>query len=182
MSEDELLEASMKRVSTDTEKLTRRNMREAVAEYIQTKCIADLDFAKKVMHPRKSMIRCFQYISRKAWDYAQDEMKANGIQPGPGQQGYGCDIPDDLCYQWAEDYFNNPDVKEDHEDEEKFVPKPYTGGASKGKSGKTAKGKSGDKKAAAPKKPAAKEAPKKPAEPTGQLSLGDFVMPEEKTG
>lgn len=47
MSEDELLEASMKRVSTDTEKLTRRNMKEAVAEYIQTKCIAEPDFAKK---------------------------------------------------------------------------------------------------------------------------------------
>lgn len=181
MSDDELLEASMKRVSTDTEKLTRRNMKEAVAEYIQTKCIEDPAFAKKVMHPRKSMIRCFQYISRKAWEYVQDELKANGIQPGPGQQGYGCDIPDDLCYQWAEDYFNNPDVKEDHEEEEKFVPKPYTGGASKGKSGKTAKGKAGDKKADTAKK-AAKETPKKSAAATGQLSLGDFVMPEEKAG
>lgn len=181
MSDDELLEASMKRVSTDTEKLTRRNMKEAVAEYIQTKCIEDPAFAKKVMHPRKSMIRCFQYISRKAWEYVQDELKANGIQPGPGQQGYGCDIPDDLCYQWAEDYFNNPDVKEDHGDEEKFVPKPYTGGVSKGRSSKTAKGKSGDKKADTTKK-AAKETPKTPAVAADQLSFGDFVMPEEKAG
>ena len=39
------------------------------------------------------------------YGYVQDELKANGVQPGPGQQGYGCDIPDDLCYQWAEDYF-----------------------------------------------------------------------------
>lgn len=183
MSAEELLSASMKRVSTDTEKLTRRNMKECVAEYIQTMCIEDPGFARKVMHPRKSMIRCFQYISRKAWDYVQDELKANGIQPGPGRQGYGCDVPDDLCYQWGVDYFNDPDAKEDHEEEEKFVPKPYVGGtASKGKSSKATKGKAGDKKPDTPKKTAAKAPPKKPAEPTGQLSLGDFTMPEEKAG
>lgn len=73
------------------------------------------------------MIHCFQYISRKAWDYVQDELKANGVQPGPGQQAYGCDIPDDLCYQWAEDYFRDPDAKEDQGDEEEFVPQPYRG-------------------------------------------------------
>lgn len=104
MGPAELLKAAAKRVSADTEKLTRRNMKESVAEFIQTKCIDDLGFARLTMHPRKSMIHCFQYISRKAWDYVQDELKANGVQPGPGQQAYGCDIPDDLCYQWAEDY------------------------------------------------------------------------------
>ena len=127
MSDDEVVAASMQRVSTDTEKLTRRNMKECVAEFIQTKCLEDIAFARLTMHPRKSMIHCFQYISRKAWDYIQDELKASGIQPGPGSQGYGCDVPDDLCYQWAEDYFRDPDAKEDHEKEEKFVPNPYYG-------------------------------------------------------
>ena len=172
MSDDEVLAASMQRVSADTEKLTRRNMKECVAEYIQTMCIEDPAFARKTMHPRKSMIRCFQYISRKAWAYIQDELKANGIQPGPGQQGYGSDIPDDLCFQWAVDYFNDPDAKEDHEDEEEFVPKPYIGGStSKSKGSKTAKGKTGDKKADTSKKAAAKEPSKKPAEDDSQLSL-----------
>ena len=87
MGPAELLKAAAKRVSADTEKLTRRNMKESVAEFIQTKCIDDLGFARLTMHPRKSMIHCFQYISRKAWDYVQDELKANGVQPGPGQQG-----------------------------------------------------------------------------------------------
>ena len=172
MSDDEVLAASMQRVSADTEKLTRRNMKECVAEYIQTMCIEDPAFARKTMHPRKTMIRCFQYISRKAWDYIQDELKANGIQPGPGQQGYGSDIPDDLCFQWAVDYFNDPDAKEDHEDEEEFVPKPYIGGStSKSKGSKTAKGKTGDKKADTSKKAAAKETSKKPAEDDSQISL-----------
>ena len=172
MSDDEVLAASMQRVSADTEKLTRRNMKECVAEYIQTMCIEDPAFARKTMHPRKTMIRCFQYISRKAWAYIQDELKANGIQPGPGQQGYGSDIPDDLCFQWAVDNFNDPDAKEDHEDEEEFVPKPYIGGStSKSKGSKTAKGKTGDKKADTSKKAAAKEPSKKPAEDDSQLSL-----------
>lgn len=183
MSDDEVLAASMNRVSTDTEKLTRRNMKECVAEYIQTMCIEDPAFARKVMHPRKSMIRCFQYISRKAWDYVQDELKANGIQPGPDRQGYGCDVPDDLCYQWAVDYFNNPDVKEDHEEEEKFVPKPYVGSSTaKSKSAKKAKDKTGGKKTDTPKKAAAKEPPKIPPKDDDQFSFGDFMMPEEKAG
>ena len=97
------------------------------------------------------MIRCFQYINRKAWDYVQDELKASGTRPGPGQQAYGCDVPDDLCYQWAEDYFRDPDAKEDHEDEEKFVPKPYAGKSS---------AKNKPKKAAEKKKTEPKSAPK----------------------
>ena len=121
------------------------------------------------MHPRKSMIHCFQYISRKAWDYIQDELKASGIQPGPGSQGYGCDVPDDLCYQWAEDYFRNPDAKEDHKEEEKFVPNPYYG---KDFARTTKKKQKEKKKAEAKPKPVQKE---KPAN-DGQLSLLDLGM------
>ena len=170
MSDDEVMLASMKRVSADTERLTRRNMKACVSEYIQTKCLEDPAFARRVGHPRKSMIHCIWYINRKAREYIEREMKDNDVKPENGV--YGSDVPDDLCYQWAVDYFNDPDAKEDQEEEEKFVHKPYTGGtASKGKSGKTAKGKTGDKKATSPKKAAAKESPKKPAEDDSQLSL-----------
>ena len=89
MSDDEVVAASMQRVSGDVEKLTRRNMKECVSEYIQTKCLEDPAFARLTMHPKKTMVHCFQYISRKAWEYIQDELKANGIQPGQGSQGYG---------------------------------------------------------------------------------------------
>lgn len=66
MSPEELLAASLKRVGDDTEKLTRRNMKECVAEHIQTLCLSDPAFARNVMHPRKSMIHCIWYINRKA--------------------------------------------------------------------------------------------------------------------
>lgn len=122
MSDADILTASLERVSTDTEKLTRRNMKEAVAEHIKTKCRDDAAFARLVMHPAKTMINCFQYINRRAREYAEQEMKDNGT---PRTGVYGLDVPDGLCYQWAEDYFGDPNVKEDQQDDEKFVPKPY---------------------------------------------------------
>ena len=127
MSDEEALDAAIQRTATDTEKLTRRNMKELVTEYRQTKCCEDPAFARLVMHPQKNMVRCFQYITRKAYEYIRDEIKANGIKLGTGAQGYGSDIPDDLCYHWSEEYFRTPGVKEDEDKEEKFTPKPYKG-------------------------------------------------------
>lgn len=162
MNSAELLAASVERVAADTERLTRRNMKEAVAEHIQAKCREDAAFARLVMDPAKSMVNCFKYINRQAQAYAEQEMKDQGIQ----RTGvYGLDIPDGLCFQWAEDYFKDENAKEDHQDEEKFVPKPYVPASTRRK---TAKGK-------ADKKPAPAEKPKaeKPTN-TGmeQLTLG----------
>ena len=148
MNDAELLVASAERVAADTEKLTRRNMKEAVAEHIQGKCRGNAAFARLVMDPDKSMINCFQYINRKAREFAEQEMKDLDIE----RTGtYGCDVPDGLCFQWAEDYFNDPNAKEDHKDDEKFVPKPYVPNHKAAKT-KTAKAKS-DKKKPAPEKP-----------------------------
>jgi len=136
MSDDEVVSASMQRVSKDVEKLTRRNMKECVSEYIQTLCLDDPAFARLTMHPN------------------------------------GCDIPDDLCYQWAEDYFRDPDAKEDQEQEEKFVPKPYIGKTT----GNTGKKKKAEKKPAEKKKPEPKPAPEKKPSADGQMSLLDFSV------
>lgn len=129
MSDDEAITASVKRISIDTERLTRRNMKECVAEHIQSLCKKDTAFARKTMHPSKSMVKCFKYINRMAKEYVKQEMEDNDIQPDGG--GYGCDVPDGICYQWAEDYFNATDAPEDQKEEEKYVPKPYTGTTAK---------------------------------------------------
>ncbi len=183
MSNDEVLAAALKRVGEDTEKLTRRHMMECVMEHIQTLCLSDPAFARKVMHPRKNMIRCCQYIGRKAWEYVQDELKARGITPSR-ENPYGSAIPKDVCYQWAVDYFNDPNAKEDEEKEEKFVSKPYRGkstavskpAASKGgtavKNDPTKNVPQGEAKPAAPRK----------QDDGGQISFGDFAMPEVKAG
>lgn len=154
MGDDEVMMASMKRVSEDTERLTRRNMKECVSEFVQTKCLEDPAFARMVMRPKKSMVHCLWYINRKAREYIEQEMKDNGEEPRNAPGGiYGGDVPDELCYQWAEDYFRDPNAEEDHRDEEKFVPKPYYGGSSKKSTPKAKKEKAPQKKAPAPQKP-----------------------------
>ncbi len=160
MNRNELLKASVERVAADTERLTRRNMKEAVAEHVQAKCREDASFAMLVMTPEKSMIRCFRYISRQAQKYAEQEMKDNGIE----RTGvYGLDVPDGLCFQWAEDYFRDENAEEDHKDDEKFVPKPYVSTNRKAAKSKT------DKKPS----PAAKPKAEKPKDPgMEQLTLG----------
>ena len=155
MSDADLLTASLNRISTDTERLTRRNMKEAVAEHIQDKCREDTAFARHVMDPDKSMVNCFQYINRRARAYAEQEMKDNGID----RTGvYGLDVPDGLCFRWAEDYFNDPDAQEDRQKEETFTPKPYIP-------------KSSGSKSAKPKPKAKKEAPKPATKPKSQPSV-----------
>ena len=160
MNRNELLKASVERVAADTERLTRRNMKEAVAEHVQAKCREDASFAMLVMAPEKSMIRCFRYISRQAQKYAEQEMKDNGIE----RTGvYGLDVPDGLCFKWAEDYFRDENAEEDHKDDEKFVPKPYVSTNRKAAKSKT------DKKPS----PAAKPKAEKPKAPgMEQLTLG----------
>lgn len=144
MSDEDVIAASVKRIGTDTERLTRRNMKECVSEHIQELCRKDTAFARKTMHPRKSMVKCFRYINRMARDYVKQEMEDNDIKPDAG--GYGCDVPDGTVYQWAAEYFNATDVPEDCEKEEKFVPKLYTGATAK-TSSKTVKAATKAKKA-----------------------------------
>ena len=128
MSGDELAAASVKKLGDDTERLTRRNMKICVTEHIQKICGTNLEFARKTMHPRKSMMNCFKYITRLALEYIKKEREDNG-NPATAQD-MGGDVPDDVCYKWAEDYFNDADAPEDKKEEDKFVPKPFYGGGS----------------------------------------------------
>lgn len=178
MSDDEVMIASMKRVSADTERLTRRNMKDCLSEHIQTKCLEDPAFARCVGHPRKSMIHCIWYVNRKAREYIEREMKDNDVKPENGV--YGSDVPDDLCYQWAVDYFNDPNAEEDQEKEEKFVSKPYIGKSAKS-TGKS-KAKPKPKKESVPKKMAPQKVEPEKYAASEQITLGGFVMPEEKAG
>ena len=95
MSDEQVSADAVKRVCADTEKLTRRNMKEMVCEHIQEMCNNFPDFARTVMYPRKTMIRCFKYINRKVREFIEQEMKDYGIE----RTGvYGSDVPDGLCY------------------------------------------------------------------------------------
>lgn len=171
VSEQELMANSVKRLGDMTERLTRRNMKICVTESIQTLCYEDLGFARLVMHPRKSMINCFKYINRKALEYLKQEMKDNG-EKTTGVSAIGGDVPDELCYQWAEEYFRDLNAPEDKTDADKeYTPKSYSPSAAKSKT------KEPKKKAEPPKKekPAPKPPVTEPEEDEGQQSLFEEV-------
>lgn len=152
MSDGDVVAAAVNQVNDATDKMTNRSMKDSVSAHLQAKCQTDPAFARLVMHPRKSMLHCIQYIFRQARDYLEKELKAGGVKPN---SAYGGDVPDGMCYQWAEDYFRDPDAKEDSKDDDKFVERPYYGG-------RTTKPKA---------KPAPKPAPKPKGYVEGQLSL-----------
>ena len=174
MSDDEVMAASMKRVGDDAERLTRRNMKACVAEHIQTRCLDDAAFARQTMHPRKNMINCFRYINRKARTFIEQEMKDNDEKPLTNGV-YGSDVPDDLCYQWAEEYFMDLDAEEDKEKDEKFVPKPYTGASSSKGKKKPEKKNPEPKKTVPPVKPT-EAVDKQQSLFTGQISFLDAAQ------
>jgi hypothetical protein len=55
-------------------------------------------------------------------------MALNEEKPEGG--GFGGDVPDDLCYKWAEDYYRDSDAEIDKDKNDKFVPKTFYGGSS----------------------------------------------------
>lgn len=162
VDDDTLMKTAIKRVGDEAERLTRRNMKECITEMLQASCFEDVTLAMQIHHPRKNMVNCFRYVTRKAKEFVLQEMKDNDIKPD--REGYGSDVPDDLCYQWAKEYFFDMEAPEDKDpNEEKFVPRPYTG-----KTATTPKKKT-EKKKVEPKK---EEAPKpKATSPEGQMDL-----------
>lgn len=122
MTDADAVAASTECIRLAIERITRRNMKECVAGHIQEICHKDPAFARCVMHPKKSLAKCFKYINRHAKDYLKNEMEENGLE---ANGVYGGDVPDEICYQWGENYFRDPDAPEDIERENKFVPRPY---------------------------------------------------------
>lgn len=167
MGDEEVVADCAARLRNQTEKLTRRNMKILTTARLQALGRENAEFARLVMNPKKSMAHCFQYVSRKALDFVKQEMESKGEK----LEGiFVEDVPDELCYQFAEEYFRDANAPEDTEPQNEFVPRPYYGGA-----GRKNKAKKPEKKAApktaTPKKPENKEAG------YGQLSL-DSLQPD----
>ena len=166
VDDDTLVANSVKRLADATERLTRRNMKLCVTEFVQTKCYEDTAFARQVMHPRKNMLNCFHFINRRAKEYLRQEMKDNEEQPDRNGM-YGGDVPDELCYEWAVEYFTTMDLPEDKDENDKeFVAKPYRS-TSPAKTAKKVEKKSTETKKNEPKK---EPLPQK-TEEYGQISL-----------
>lgn len=145
MPTDELFAKAKDTLSVGIERITQKSMKECVGAHIIAASQQQESIARHVFHPKKSLTNCFRYINRKAREYLEEYMKLTG-EDKDRNGVIGIDIPDNLCYMWAEEYYSSTDIPEDHEDEEKFTPKTYTS-STKSSAKKTDK----KKKAPAPK-------------------------------
>src|SRR5699024_12292013 len=100
------------------------------------------------------------HINRQARDYLRREMEDNDEKAVDGV--YGGDVPDELCYQWAEEYFRDPDAEVDRPKEAARA-KPVAKTEAKTRK----------------KRELQKATPKKPAEESqtmeGQITFGDLA-------
>ncbi len=124
MTPEELAAKAKESLTIDIERITQRQMKDCVGAHIISASQQKEIIARHVFHPKKNMVNCFRFINRKAREYLEEYMKLTGDKPD-GNGVIGIDIPDNLCYMWAEEYFSSTDIPEDHEDEEKFEPKTY---------------------------------------------------------
>ena len=105
--QDDVAAASVQRIREEIERITRRNMKDCVAAHLAQLCAGDPALARNVLSPQKSLAKCFRYISRKAREYAEQERADSNVMDA-GIYGYG--VPDSTVYQWAVDYFNDPNA------------------------------------------------------------------------
>lgn len=89
-------------------------MTEQVQAYLDNHAKDDAVFAEKMRNPRKSIKNCIKYIAQKAQEYMEqnkDEYEMQG--------GYGGDIDDEICFGWANHYYDETDLEIDLTDEER---------------------------------------------------------------
>lgn len=125
MSPEELFAKAKDTLSMGIERITQKSMKECVGAHLIAVSQQQEVIARHIFHPEKSLVNCFRYINRKAKEYLEEYMKLTDEKQDKNGV-IGIDIPDNLCYQWAEEYFSSTDIPEDHEDEEKFTPKTYS--------------------------------------------------------
>ena len=191
LSDEDVISQSLRRVSEDTDRITRRNMKECVSEYVQTLSLSDLNFARNTLYPKKNMRNCFRFIIRKAREYLETEGSLDteepleagspgSRRPGPQVRTLYGDVPDDLCYAWAEEYFRNSDIKEDQGKEDVYVPLPRPAASQRTKKKDSSKDKPKGDSGDSEKKISEKEPESSPEKTDENVQLSLFDMGPEK--
>lgn len=93
-------------------------MTEQVQAYLDKHAKQDAVFAEKMRNPRKTIKNCIKYIAQRARKY-MEEHKEDFSMDG----GYGGDIDDEICYGWANHYYDESGLEIDMTDEERKAKK-----------------------------------------------------------
>lgn len=145
-------------------------MTEQVQAYLDKHAAQDAVFAEKMRNPRKSIKNCIKYIAQKAREY-MEQHKADFEMEG----GYGGDIDDEICYGWANHYYDETDLEIDMTEEERKAKREKEAAERKAKmdaihaAANTKKGGKKSASAQAPETP--KSEPQKPAKKPTKAEL-----------
>lgn len=118
LSPDAQIKNAIEKISDASEKITRRNMKIQVSEFIKVRCHSNPNFAALILNPKKNLVNCFKYINRMAMEWIKEDAKARGEELH-GQ--IGGDVPDDIVFDWSIEYFQKIDLPED-EEKPKYLP------------------------------------------------------------
>lgn len=122
MDSETASKTSIEAITKGIERMTRRNMKIEVGKFIQQECEHDPEFARLIMHPRKDILRCFKFINQKACDHLIEERKLLEEQ-GEDTSDMVCgDVPDEICFQWALEYYRTPDLEIDKDKNDEYKP------------------------------------------------------------
>lgn len=143
-------------------------MTEQVQAYLDKHAAQDAVFAEKMRNPRKSIKNCIKYIAQRAQKY-MEEHKADFEMEG----GYGGDIDDEICYGWANHYYDETDLEIDMTEEERKAKREKEAEERKAKAEEAAKAakKCGKKSASAQAPETPKSEPQKPAKKPTKAEL-----------
>lgn len=88
-------------------------MTEQVQAYLEQHASQDAVFAEKMRNPKKSIKNCIKYIAQRAQAYMEKNKDEYTME-----HGYGGDIDDEICYGWANHYYDETDLEVDMTEEE----------------------------------------------------------------
>lgn len=88
-------------------------MTEQVQAYLEQHASEDEVFAYKMRNPKKSIKNCIKFIAQKAMAYMEKHKEEYEME-----NGYGGDVPDEICYGWANHYYDENDLEVDMTEEE----------------------------------------------------------------
>lgn len=89
-------------------------MKAQVKAYLDTHAKNDAVFAQKMANPRKSIEKCIIFIAMQAKTYMQEHKDDFSID-----EGLCGDIDDEICYGWANHYYDEDNLEIDMTEEEK---------------------------------------------------------------
>lgn len=91
----EVIDAAVKKLTGEDEKLDKKSIAKSFSEYLVKKCQENVSFSEKVNQEQKTLEKCIAYVNQKARDYLD---------------GHSGGVEDNVVFGWVDEYYNLDDA------------------------------------------------------------------------